>query len=218
MATAHNFHPEILNDNQKAALAYLGNALKETNYYLAGGTGLSLHLGHRFSIDLDWFTPALNNPESLLRRLSAGDISFTITSIAPETVYMVLNNVQVSFIGYNYPLIEPRVFWPDFDCYVASIADIACMKLTSLASRGSRKDFVDLHRLLSDFYSLETLLKLYIQKYRNRDIGHVVRSLVYFQDAETEPSVRMVKSVDWNKVKRDFERWVKEIPPPMAED
>jgi hypothetical protein len=209
---AHNFHPEILNDDQKAALLCLGNALKETDYYLAGGTGLSLHLGHRLSIDLDWFTPELNNPESLFRRLSAADISFTVTSIALETVYVILNNVQISFIGYNYPLIEPRVFWPAYGCYLASIADIACMKLASLASRGSRKDFVDLHRLLSDFYSLETLLKFYKKKYKKRDIGHVVRSLVYFQDAEAEPPVRMVKSVDWDKLKLDFERWVKEIP------
>lgn len=213
MARAHNFHPEILNDDQKTTLACLGNALKETDYYLAGGTGLSLHLGHRLSIDLDWFTPELNNPESLFRRLRAGNISFTVTSIAPETVYIVLHNVQVSFIGYDYPLIDPRVYWPEYGCYLASIADIACMKLASLASRGSRKDFVDLHRLLSDFYSLETLLRLYKEKYKNRDIGHVVRSLVYFQDAEAEPPLRMVKSVDWNKLKRDFERWVKEIPP-----
>jgi hypothetical protein len=149
----------------------------------------------------------------LFRQLSAGDISFTVTSIAPETVYVILNNVQISFTGYNYRLIDPRVFWPTYGCYLASIADIACMKLASLASRGSRKDFVDLHRLLSDFYSLETLLKFYKKKYKNRDIGHVVRSLVYFQEAEAEPPVRMVKSLDWDKLKLDFERWVKQIPP-----
>lgn len=217
MTIAHTFHPEILNDDQKATLLSLGTALKETDYYLADGTGLSLLLGHRLSIDLDWFTPELNNPESLFHRLSAADISFNITSIAPQTVYIVLNNVQVSFIGYNYPLIEPRVFWPAYGCYLASILDIACMKLAALASRGSRKDFFDLHRVLSDFYSLETLLKCYKEKYKNRDIGHVVRSLVYFQDAEAEPPTMMVKSVDWDKLKLDFESWVKELHP-LSED
>ncbi len=217
MAAPHDFHPEILNENQKTALTSLGTTLKGTEYYLAGGTGLSIHLGHRFSIDLDWFIPELNDPESLLRRLTAGDTSFTVTSIAPQTVYIVLNNVQVSFIGYNYPLIEPRFFWPVYGCSLASVADIACMKLASVASRGSRKDFVDLHRILSDFYSLQTLLRLYRKKYKNRDIGHVVRSLVYFEDAEEEPPLRMVRPVDWNKLKQDFERWVREIPPP-AED
>ena len=93
------------------------------------------------------------------------------------------------------------------------MADIACMKLTAIASRGSRKDFIDLHFLIKGFYSLEETLNYYMKKYENRDIGHVVRSLVYFVDADAEPDIRMVKPAAWGDVKSDFEKWVKKIKP-----
>jgi len=54
-------------------------------------------------------------------------------------------------------------------------------------------------------------LQLYVQKYKNRDIGHVVRSLVYFADAEGEPPLKMIKPVIWKELKSDFEQWVKDL-------
>ncbi len=70
----------------------------------------------------------------------------------------------------------------------------------------------------SDFYlaggtalALKSYLELYIKKYKNRDIGHVIRSLVYFRDAETEPELTMLAPFDWVKMKAAFEDWVKNI-------
>ena len=59
--------------------------------------------------------------------------------------------------------------------------------------------------------SLDDNLRLYMEKYQNRDIGHVIRSLVYFADADEEPEVKMIRPVDWNHVKKDFEKWVKSL-------
>ena len=87
---------------------------------------------------------------------------------------------------------------------MANLDDIACMRLSAIASRGSRKDFVDIYYLIKNFRSLEEYLKLYMDKFKNRDIGHVVRSLVYFDDAEIEPDIRMIKPLSWKKLKLDI--------------
>lgn len=202
-------HIEILNDPQKRILAGLGEVLEGTDYYLAGGTALALQLGHRRSIDFDWFTRKLGEPEALFRLLKAQRVDYVVQSVSPETVYLTIEGVQNSFIGYDYPMLRDTIRLPDVGIQMASIEDIACMKLSAVASRGSRKDFLDLHHIMSHRYPLEDCLPLYMEKYQNRDIGHVIRSLVYFADADGEPEVKMIQPVDWEDVKNTFERWVR---------
>ena len=85
------------------------------------------------------------------------------------------------------------------------------MKLSAIALRGSQKDFVDLHYLITHIRPLEDYLQFYMKKYKNRDMGHVVRSLVYFADAEGEPALKMIKPLIWQDLKSDFEKWVKDL-------
>ena len=202
-------HIDILSDAQKKVLPALAKALANTDFYLAGGTALALQVGHRQSMDFDWFIPKLGDPEILFNRLKSLDIVFEIQSISFETVYLNIDTTQMSFIGYEYPMLQPKVLWTELGVHLAGMNDIACMKLSAIASRGSRKDFFDLHYLIKHFLSLEDYLRLYMKKYKNRDIGHVVRSLVYFADAETEPDIKMIKPLVWQDLKSDFEKWVK---------
>ena len=95
--------------------------------------------------------------------------------------------------------------------YLAGLDDIAAMKLAAVASRGSRKDFVDLYFLFKLHRPLKDCLSLYKEKYRIRDIGYVMRSLVYFDNAEAEPEMQMIAPFSWDALKFDMERWVKEI-------
>jgi len=69
-------------------------------------------------------------------------------------------------------------------------------------SRGSRKDFIDLWLLITRYWSLSDCLALFQQKFTTRDIGHVVRSLNYFDDADGEPPLRMLADIEWASVKR----------------
>ena len=201
-------HIEILSDAQRRALALLDKALTGTDFYLAGGTALSLQVGHRRSIDFDWFVRKLGEPEALFRLLKTLEIDYMVQSVSFETVYLTVEGVQNSFIGYDYPMLRNTVRLTDVGIQMASIEDIACMKLSAVASRGSRKDFFDLYYLMSHGYPLEACLRLYMEKYQNRDVGHVIRSLVYFADADTEPEVKMIKPVNWKDLKNDFEGWV----------
>ena len=120
---------------------------------------------------------------------------------------MTVGGVQVSFIGISYPLLAPLLRPAERKLSLASEDDIAAMKLAAVASRGSRKDFVDLWILITRHRNLEDYLALYQEKYR-ADIGHVLRALTYFDDADQEPPLRLLADIDWNQVKADFTQWV----------
>ncbi|OHB78751.1 MAG: hypothetical protein A2Z25_11815 [Planctomycetes bacterium RBG_16_55_9] len=190
--------------------------MADTDFYLAGGTALALYIGHRPSVDFDWFITRLGEPERLFQKLRAFEVDFDVQSVALETVYLAIDAVQVSFIGYNYPLLQPPRMMGEPGVRLADPDDIACMKLSAIASRGSRKDFVDLYFMINRFRSLKDYLQLYRIKYQNRDIGHLMRSLVYFGDAEAEPEIVTAKSFDWQKMKEDFERWVRDLATRMG--
>ena len=204
-------HAEILNRTQKKILPRMAKALSEMDLYLAGGTGLALQTGHRPSIDFDFFAPQIVDPEQLYRVLKSVQLDFMILSESFETVYLDIDSVQVRFIGYDYPMLQPPLVWNDYHLRLAGIDDIACMKLSAVTNRGVRKDFIDLHYIIRNFGSLEHYLDLFVQKFQQQDIGHVVRSLVFFEDADLEPDVKMNVELDWQDVKRDFESWFKKM-------
>ena len=201
----------ILPESQKRLLHKITKALSGADFYLAGGTALALQIGHRQSIDFDWFISELGDPEILFKRLKSVNIDFRVTSTAIETVYLNVDNIQVSFFGYDYPMLQPIIVHPVYGMRMAGTDDIACMKLSAISSRGSRKDFTDLYFIVKHFKPLEDYLKLYTQKFSTRDIGHIVRSLVYFEDAESEPELAMLKPLSWNDLKSEFEMWVKNL-------
>ena len=123
------------------------------DFYLAGGTALALQIGHRRSIDFDFFTQETFRNENLEKYLSKTG-QFQKLSEAKDTLYGILDDVRISFIKYDYPLIEEWI--AEESLQIASLKDIACMKLSAIASRGTKKDFIDIYFLLQ-IYSLETL-------------------------------------------------------------
>ena len=82
MSGGPGMHIEILSEPQRKALALLGNALTGSDFYMAGGTALSLQVGHRNSVDLDWFVPRLGEPETLFQSLKSFRIDFKVQSIS----------------------------------------------------------------------------------------------------------------------------------------
>ncbi len=200
-------HWEATPPGVREAYEALSPVLATEGFYLAGGTALALLEAHRLSADLDLFAPSIGDPVVLAGRLKgvAGDA--VILSTAPETLYMSIHGIRVSFIGSSFSLLAPPLRPDEDGLPLASRDDIAAMKLAAIASRGSRKDFVDLWVLVTRHRNLEQYLALYEKKYQ-ADTGHVLRSLVYFDDADREPPLRLLTGIDWPQVKADFERWV----------
>jgi hypothetical protein len=211
-AQGMTFHKEILRDAQPEALRLLGRPVTERGFYLAGGTALALHLGHRRSVDFDWFTERfLPDPILLAQQLRDEDVPFETDSTERGTLHGTVAGVRVTFLEYRYPLLEPAVFSPDPGCLLAGLLDIACMKLSALAQRGSRKDFIDICALARNGLTLEAVLDQYRRKYAVEDIAHVLYGLAYFDDAEREEDPYLVWDLNWKDVKKTIRKWLREF-------
>ncbi|NMC84645.1 MAG: nucleotidyl transferase AbiEii/AbiGii toxin family protein [Anaerolineaceae bacterium] len=180
-----------------------------TRFYLSGGTALSLHLGHRESEDLDFFCEQSFQPQEVERQIrSLGTLSQT--ELEKGTLNTFLDGVKLQFLEYPYPTLKSFIKWQGIQ--ISSIIDIACTKLQTVSARGSKKDFIDIYFLLKK-YSLETLLAYTREKYSHSDYSetHILKSLVYFSDADDQPMPRMCIQVSWEQIKKELVSAVKSI-------
>jgi hypothetical protein len=195
-------HVGVLGKRQVRLLPRLGPVLKQRGFYLAGGTALALLLGHRRSVDLDWFTSEhLDHPLRLADLLRDAGFIFQVEDVAPGTLHGAISGVRVSFLDYRYPLLRPLVDVRRLACTVASLRDLAAMKLSAIAQRGAKKDFIDLHALLAKRIRLPDMLAWYQRKHSISDLAHVLVSLTYFDDADRERAPRMYSRIDWRAIK-----------------
>lgn len=180
-----------------------------TSFYLAGGTGLALHLGHRFSVDLDFFSPdeaAVGPDQRDALRILLNDPSLAITYDREGTFVATWQGVGVSFFRLPlYPLAQRPVLLEGVP--LATVPEIGAMKLAAIIDRGTRKDMVDLYYLLQ-VVSLETIFEVAAVKYvRVRSFPvSAMRALAYFADAEALPMPRMLDRTPWPKMKKFLER------------
>jgi len=170
------------------------------NFYLVGGTALALRIGHRISIDLDLFTHVEFSTQELISEIELLG-SIKIIGEARNTLNVVIDGVEVDIIRHNYPLLEEIEIIDGLR--LISKKDIAAMKLSAIARRGSKKDFYDVYFILQEF-STEELFEFYKLKYKSREMFHLVKSLVYFGEADLEPAPEMLIDVDWSNVKSFF--------------
>jgi hypothetical protein len=199
---AVTWHREVITGPTEATLRALQDASLLDTFYLAGGTGLALQIGHRLSQDLDFFANDLFDEEILLQRVQKLE-GFSLTAKAPHTIHAIIRGTKVSFLGYTYPLLFPTARF--LDVAVADPRDIACMKISAIASRGTKRDFVDLYMSAKRF-CLSDLLRLFERKYEQARYQkiHLLKSLAFFEDAEKDPMPAMLVPLDWNDVKQFF--------------
>jgi hypothetical protein len=206
------FHNTILEEEQLAILRLAGGLLAQMGFYLAGGTALALQLGHRRSVDLDWFTTQrMADPLVWAQRLRDDGIPIVNAQTAPGTLHGQAQGVRMSLFEFRYPLLQPLELWQAGGAQLASLDDIGCMKLSAIAQRGSRKDFYDFYALCLSHRPLKDFLQLYREKFGVEDISPVLYGLVYFTDAEAETDILMIRPVSWKTVKKAFRQWVKDI-------
>lgn len=201
---------KVLSKTTKSNLALLGKLPEIKPFYLAGGTAAALQLGHRVSLDLDFYTPKSFDNRLLTRALSQKG-KLEVWQRLRNTLTGTLNGGQLSFFKYPYPLLFKT---KDFlGVRVADIKDIACMKVDAVGSRGIKRDFVDLYEICQQVLPLEEIFKLFAKKYAgvNYSLFHLLRSLTYFVEAEKSEMPKMLKKVSWEEIKRFFESEVKKI-------
>jgi hypothetical protein len=198
------FFWDTITANMKSVLNGFSQSEVGKYFYLAGGTALALQLGHRRSEDLDFFSPT--EDISTLRSKHEEALAVFHVLMADSSwgnlVYLV-RDVRVGFYGYGYEVIDSLI--EKEDLRLASIEDIALMKLDALLSRAARKDFYDLY-FICQRVPLRSLLDLAPQKYPSvRDFeAQAVKRLVFFDNAEYETDPPLLQSVTWQVVKDYF--------------
>lgn len=206
------FHPEVLSDSQSAILPSLGAFARAYGFYLGGGTAVALHLGHRKSVDFDWFARgAMGDPLVLAGQARKQGLSVENAQIAPGTLHALVDGVRVSFFVYPYSEIGESSSWEECSIDVASLDDLACMKLAAIAQRGSRKDFIDLYFIAHEHKPIAEIVNLYQRKYHTQDIVPVLMGLGYFEDADEEQSPVMIRKAPWDQIKREFVNWSRSL-------
>lgn len=179
------------------------------DFYLAGGTALALQIGHRESIDLDFFSATDFKRDEIKTALAALG-QYRLINEEEGTLDGSLDGVKLSFLRYEYPMLFPLI--PFEGIHLADIRDIACMKLDAVSSRGSKKDFIDIFFLLKQF-PMNELIGFFEKKYSHIQYNklHILKSLTYFSEAEDEPFPKMLVDVSWEDVKETMRSETKKL-------
>lgn len=205
-APSSNLHPEAVTSDMVEIVQDVGPLLDEYGFHLAGGTALALYFGHRRSVDLDWFCNDAVEPLDLAQALrTVSREAVEVEQIARGTLHVQVKGVRLSFLEYRYPLLASPHPWDNLGCSLLAVDDIGPMKLSAIAQRGSRKDFVDLFALLRGGYDLRQLVELYRKKFDLNDTAHLLYALVYYDDAEKEPMPEMLWDADWRHIKAELQ-------------
>lgn len=168
-----------------------------SDFILVGGTALALQIGHRNSIDLDFFANKEIDEDKVLAELEKyGNVEKNAGS--KNILVCSVNNIKVDFVNHKYPFLDKTMFVENIR--MASPKDISAMKLNAIEGRGTKKDFIDLFFLLKKF-SLNQMIEFYNQKYINHADFMMLKSLTYFTDADLFPQPKMFVDFDWEKCK-----------------
>lgn len=206
------WHYETLPRRTKKALMFLSEEkwLEKSGWYLAGGTALALSTGHRKSLDLDFFTENKDFDEGELLENFLNNQDWALIFSRKNTIYGELFKSKVSFIAYPFFIPKQEPIWHG-SIKVLQPKDIAVMKITAISQRGRKRDFFDLYWCAKNTESLEEIIKKLPAQYPSvaHNYHHILKSLVYFEDAESDPEPEINFDANWKKVKNFF---IKEIP------
>jgi hypothetical protein len=201
---------KVLKAGAKKTLGILARQKFLGSFYMAGGTGCALHLGHRLSHDFDFFTPrkfGLTPIQNSLRNQGR----FVLDYSDANTLVGRFDRTKISFFHYPYPLLKKTI--EIGGVRIASLLDIGCMKIDAISSRGTKRDFVDLFFILKSLgFDLLAFFGYFERKYGSSGFNrhHILKSLVYFEDADKDPEPEMLAAFSWTKAKRFFVDSVRE--------
>lgn len=174
-------------------------AFKE--FVLVGGTALALHIGHRVSVNIDFFTRQTFDIQESIEYLEE-NFGFQLQYSRHNTIKGIIKGVFVDFIRHNYVNVAKPFIYKDLK--IASKPDIAAMKVNTITGNGTRiKDFIDIYFLLWE-YKFSEIIQFYKTKYSTRNDFHAIKSLTYFDDIIEEewPDMLREKDLTLEKLKK----------------
>ena len=166
---------------------------------------MTLRLGHRRSVDLDFFSQAdevhFQTRQEVIQAFTV--LAAQVVENTDGNLLLLAEDVHVGFFGYGYSLLEPTEEVEGVQ--VASLVDIGLMKLDALIGRGSRKDFYDVY-VVARHIPMADLLEKGKEKYPYvRDFALMaVESMLQFENADRDRQPELLISVPWEEVRRYF--------------
>lgn len=182
----------------------------KNKFYLAGGTALALQIGHRDSVDFDFFTEKDIDTKKLFIEIKEVFKGYKVLKIQEEAntlSVLVEDSVKLSFFTFPYKLIDQ--FIDEENLRLASIKDIGCMKLSTICGRATNKDYIDLYYIIQKI-ELKELLEKTAEKFTDLDSNLILKSLVYFEDIKIEAiKFKNNNQVEFKEVKEFLVKEVK---------
>ena len=183
----------------------------DNHLVLAGGTALALQLGHRISVDLDFFTGDDFSTESLIQEINKFKLGCQILQEGAGTLTCIVNGIKVSFLMYPYPFMETAARVKGIP--IAGVLDIAAMKVIAITKRGAKRDFVDLYFIMQDtpFWKIAANM---MKRFGAERITPLLigKALVFFDDAEADPEPQYLRDKPyWKDIKKFFRKNVKQM-------
>jgi hypothetical protein len=143
---------KVLDADKVRIIRLQADLTRNGQFFLAGGTGLGLRLGHRRSDDIDWFTSRRFETDELKRKLERlSEKPVRIEQNGPHTIrayYGAKDPLETSFITYRQVEAKPEsLVVAGSQILLADIEVMAAMKAAAVHDRGSLRDFVDIHTI-----------------------------------------------------------------------
>jgi predicted nucleotidyltransferase component of viral defense system len=168
------------------------------HFCLVGGTNLALRYGHRVSVDLDFFSKEAFVSNDIVSAISRNFRHFELVFQKNQTLIFDIEGVRVDFVQYPFEWLRP--FEIIDGIRFAQVEDLIPMKIQGIENRKSKKDFWDI-ALLMQHYPVEEMFNIMQQKFPFVDVGHLIHSFTYFDDADLQPDPLALDGITWEFVK-----------------
>lgn len=202
-------HQEVLDKKRQKIFSCLNNF---KDFYLAGGTALALQIGHRISIDFDFFSKK-DISKNLLNKVKKvfTDKNISISVNNPDELTIFIDNIKITFLKYPFSVLKKLVNYQNIN--LLSIQEIAATKAYTVGRRGSLKDYVDLYFIIQENYSdLDKIINLSEQKYKNEFNGRLfLEQLIYLKDIEDENIIFLKDKINKQNLEIFFKKQISKI-------
>lgn len=168
-------------------------------FRMAGGTALALQIGHRKSIDIDFFSNAKVTKRNIVEELKNifPSSEFFITQ---DSIRATLNGVRVEiYDDWHTPFLDSPVMQDGIR--IASLNDLAAFKLDALIERREKKDYIDLHFLFRQL-GAQNILREFKRYNPHVSVRSILFALGEVNAARENKSVmpEMLVDVDWKDI------------------
>lgn len=200
-------HTKTVDTKTLVLIQELMNKMYLQSFYLVGGTALALQIGHRTSTDIDLFSHKKFDKDEIIEniKMDYGELEISSNLLG---IFTYIKEIKTDIVHHPYKQLEPLI---EIDgIKMVSKRDIASMKLSAITRRAKKRDFVDIYKLLDEI-TLTQMLDDFIEKYGDNGNAYILRSLMYFDEADQDFVPKCFFDFDWEKIKQRIVEEVRKI-------